>query len=148
MLNVPEIDGVSLGGFSEPISLGKLMATRCDGLPSEAGIYLVIRTAGSYPLFLPKSPGGWFKGKDPSDPLDLVQAHWIEGAHVVYIGEKGLKGRIDQLLGFGGGKIIGHRGGRLLWHLTDSSELLLRWRLYPQSLNSKPLTAAGDHLQI
>jgi hypothetical protein len=25
-------------------------------------------------------------------------------------------------------KAIGHRGGRLLWHLKDSGDLLVRWR--------------------
>ena len=39
------------------------------------------------------------------------------------------KGRLCQLLDFGIGKRVGHRGGRFLWHLRDSSELLVRWRI-------------------
>ena len=78
------------------------------------------------------STGGWFKGQDPSAPLDVVRAHWVQGAHVVYVGKgagrKGLKGRLCQLLDLGFGKYCGHRGGRLLWHLKDSGALLVRRR--------------------
>jgi len=39
-------------------------------------------------------------------------------------GQKGLKGRLRQLIDFGFGKCIGHRGGRLLWHLEDSENFV------------------------
>ena len=129
------IDGICLDGFSEPISINDLHRSRCDGVPSTAGIYLIARTSDCSPTFLSKSPGGWFKRKDPSYSPDLVQANWIPGARVVYVGKapgrKGLKGRLCQLLDFGCGKPVGHRGGRLLWHLKDSGELLVRWRTCP-----------------
>jgi hypothetical protein len=87
------------------------------------------------PEFLRRSTGGWFKGKDPSDPPDIVRAHWVQGAHVVYVGKaaggKGLHRRLCQLVDFGSGKPIGHRGGRLLWHLPQSGKLLVRWRACP-----------------
>lgn len=129
---MPEVDGISLDGFSEPVSIKVLRETRCSSVPRSAGIYLITRTPDSKPEFLRDSTGGWFKGLDPSDPLDVVREHWVQGAHVVYVGKgagrKGLKGRLCQLLDFGFGKAVGHRGGRLLWHLPESEKLLVRWR--------------------
>jgi len=129
---LPAIDGICLDGFSEPISIDVLSETRCSGVSQSPGIYLIVRIPDSTPDFLCQSTGGWFKGQDPSDPLDVVRANWVEGARVVYVGKaagrKGLKGRLRQLLDFGLGKPIGHRGGRLLWHLENSGELLVRWR--------------------
>jgi hypothetical protein len=65
--------------------------------------------------------------------LDIVEAKWVGGARILYIGkaagQKGLKGRLRQLIDFGIGKPVGHRGGRLLWHLEDSDDLLVRWRI-------------------
>ena len=126
------IDGICLEGFSEPVTIDELRRTRCSGILKSPGIYLIVRTSDRRPRFLVQSTGGWFKGKDPSYPLEVVRANWIQGAHVVYVGKgagrKGLKGRLCQLLDFGFGKPVGHRGGRLLWHLRDSRELLVRWR--------------------
>jgi len=93
---------------------------------------MIIRPSDSAPHFLRKSPGGWFKELDPSYPLNVVHANWVDGAHVMYVGmtgaDGGLRSRLCQFFDFGAGKRVGHRGGRLLWHLQDSGELLVRWR--------------------
>jgi hypothetical protein len=126
------IDGICLDGFSEPTSINDLHRSFCSCVPSTPGTYLITRTSNRNPDFLPKSPAGWFKRKDPSYSPEVVQANWIQGARVVYVGKaggkNGLKGRLCQLLDFGFGKPVGHRGGRLLWHLKDSGALLVRWR--------------------
>jgi hypothetical protein len=126
------IDGICLDGFSQPITIDELRRTRCSGVPESPGAYLIVRSSDSTPDFLSVSTGGWFKGQDPNAPLDVVRAHWVQGAHVLYVGmtaaRKGLKGRLCCFFDFGCGKAVGHRGGRLLWHLKDSGELLVRWR--------------------
>jgi hypothetical protein len=113
-------------------SLGELRRTRYADIPNSPGIYLIINASCSAPRFLVKSTGGWFKRKDPSYSPDIVLKSWIEGAHVVYVGmtraRNGLRGRLCQYFDFDSGKNIGHRGGRLLWHLEDSGDLLVRWR--------------------
>jgi hypothetical protein len=129
------IDGICLDGFSEPVTIHELRRTRCSGIPNNPGIYLIVRTSDCRPRFLAKSAGGWFKGKDPSYPRKLVLANWVESAHVLYVGmtaaRKGLKGRLRCFFDFGFGKRVGHRGGRVLWHLRDSGDLLVRWRTCP-----------------
>jgi hypothetical protein len=127
-----QLDGISLNGFSEAISIRDLCETRCSSVPRLSGIYLIVRNSDLPPDFLNESSGGWFKGLNPSDPLELLSQHWVECAHIVYIGkgdgQDGLKGRLRQLIDFGCGRPIGHRGGRFLWHLRDSADMLVRWR--------------------
>jgi hypothetical protein len=127
------IDEVSIAGFSEPVTLVELRETRCASVPAHAGIYLIERELESSPQFRIPSTGGWFKGQDPNCALDIVDAKWVGGARIHNIGkaagQKGLKGRLRQLIDFGIGKPVGHRGGRLLWHLEDSDDLLVRWRI-------------------
>ena len=63
-------------------------------------------------------------------------------------GRKGLKGRICQLLDFGFGKPVGHRGGRLIWHLKDSGELLVRWRICAAWETDDAETDAIRHFKV
>ena len=126
------IDGICTGGFSEPVTIDQLRSTRCSGIPAKPGVYVITFESGDEPLFLNESTGGWFKGQNPSYSPDVVERNWVKGASVVYVGmtraRKGLRGRLRQLLDFGSGSPVGHRGGRLLWHLQDSGQLQVRWR--------------------
>jgi hypothetical protein len=126
------IDQVSIAGFSEPIKLSELRGTRYASVPAHAGIYLIESETESAPEFRILSTGGRFKGQDPNCAPDIIRAKWVDGAHILYIGKaagrNGLKSRLRQLIDFGCGKPVGHRGGRLLWHLQNSEELLVRWR--------------------
>jgi len=140
------IDGICLDGFSEPVSIDELRRKRYTDLPKSAGIYLITRSSDSRPSFLHQSTGGWFKGQDPSYAYEVVCDSWVEGAQVMYVGmtasEGGLKSRFCAFFDFGSGKRRGHRGGRLLWHLEDSGQLLVRWRLYSADEADPAETAA------
>jgi hypothetical protein len=98
------------------------------------------------PRFLLASTGGWFKKKDPTCLPKVVQDNWVPGAHVVYIGkaagEKGLNRRLSDLIAFGYGEAVGHWGGRLLWHLPEKEELLVRWRVCAAELADRAETNA------
>jgi hypothetical protein len=126
------LDGISLAGFSRPISIGVLRETRSFGVPLGSGIYLILRTSDCVPDFLEKTTGGAFKKRDPTCLPEFIRKNWVQGVHVVYVGkaagEKGLQRRLDDLVAFGYGQAIGHWGGRLLWHLPGREKLLVRWR--------------------
>lgn len=84
------------------------------------------------PTFAERSCGGWFKGKDPTVPLEALDANWVDGAEVVYIGKADeLKRRLTQFADFGTGKAIGHWGGRLIWQLPSIDQLLVAWMETP-----------------
>jgi hypothetical protein len=103
-----------------------------SNVPARHGIYVVIRTATSLPKFLPNSPAGHLKGRDPSVTVDKLCAAWVDGATIVYIGKAAGRDGLDQRLAdyrrHGTGVLAGHWGGRYIWQLADSDALLVAWR--------------------
>jgi hypothetical protein len=132
-INVMNIDGIAVPEFSTPMPISHLWETRYSIVPYEHGVYLVRRFTTTKPEFLARSGAGWFKGEDPSYPLSVVEQNWVPHASIVYVGKaggsKGLRQRVRQLIDFAYGKPIGHRGGRMLWHLSDWSSLQLQWTI-------------------
>jgi hypothetical protein len=84
---------------------------------------------------LTKSPGGWFKQKDPTVPSATLAMNWVEGASLLYIGKADqLQRRLRQYVDFGAGKPIGHWGGRLIWQVHGSDAFLVGWAVDPEPL--------------
>lgn len=107
-----------------------------------SGVYVVVRPTGEPPVFLPTSPAGWCRGpdRDPALPAaELVDA-WVPGEPVLYIGKanagpsgrRGLRRRLSEYRRHGAGQLARHWGGRMIWQLADSAELLVAWRLADQ----------------
>jgi hypothetical protein len=97
-------------------------------VPSAPAVYVVFRPAAGAPIFLDTNPGGWFKEKDPTVPIEVLAANWVLGTQVVYIGKADVADRrLNQFARFGAGEKIGHWGGRYIWQLLDSDELLVAW---------------------
>lgn len=107
-------------------------------IPKERGVYLVLRVSDTPCKYLVPGTGGFFKNKNPNIELKELENNWVHNAKVVYIGKAGslegsatLHSRLNQYLKFGKGKNIGHWGGRLIWQLKDSSELVICWKPLP-----------------
>lgn len=121
--------GLEAVGFVGWRSWRDLRATSLREVPAEAGCYVVYRGSSDSPAFLEANPGGRFKGRDPTVPIDLLEAKWLAGANTVYVGKAGsLRSRLRQYARFGAGDPVGHWGGRYVWQLADSGELLVAWR--------------------
>lgn len=96
--------------------------------PNGPAVYVVYRPRPQGPSFLQANPGGRFKGRDPSLPTQTLEANWVAGAQVVYIGKADVASRrLKQFARFGAGEPVGHWGGRLIWQLADADELLIAW---------------------
>ncbi len=120
-------------GFSAIETVKHLRESRCASVPSEPGVYVVVRTSDAASVWLEVSTGGHFKGRDPSVPIAELESRYIRGAPLLYIGKAdSLKRRLSQYVRFGIGARIGHWGGRYIWQLEDSAQLQIAWAVNPQ----------------
>ena len=107
-----------------------LRANDLADVPVCPAVYVVYRPAVGPPSFLPVSPGGHFKGKDPTVPAVELHANWVADSNVIYIGKAdAARSRLKQFAKFGAGQKIGHWGGRFIWQLADSAEQLVAWHV-------------------
>lgn len=119
-------------GFNGFVSIGdvRLQRATVSGLP---GVYVIYRETPDPVEFLDKSTGGWFKGGNPSVPIETLEAAWVHDAHVLYVGKadagqsgrRGIRARFDEYLRFGMGQPTGHWGGRYVWQLAGTDELMI-----------------------
>lgn len=98
-------------------------------IPQKKGVYLVLKPQDMDVKFLETGTGGHTKG-NPNVSIDKLKAKWIEDTLVLYVGRTGrtLYERINELLRFGQGENIDHWGGRYLWQINHSEELVICWK--------------------
>ena len=118
-------------GFEGFISVENLMQSR-KMIPSNSGVYIILRLKDSEPEFLEQGTGGLFKRTEPRDPnvsIAELRDNWVPDEAIIYIGKAtSLKSRLGSYLRFGEGKFATHWGGRYIWQLKDSRELLVCWK--------------------
>lgn len=87
-------------------------------VPQTEGVYVALRVSSAPPAFLTESCGGHFKGRNPTVATALLEAKWVDGAQVVYVGKaNNLQRRLREFAAYGAGKPVGHQGGRYIWQL-------------------------------
>lgn len=121
----PDLEAAGFQGWDTWDSLRRSDFGPVTGGPAA---YVVYRQATGSPTFLPSNPGGHFKDKDPTVPVATLATNYVTDAHVVYIGKADVADRrLKQFARFGAGEKIGHWGGRYIWQLEDSANLLVAW---------------------
>jgi hypothetical protein len=101
-----------------------------ERVPADPLVYVVYRPATSTPTFRKTSPAGHHKGQDPTVAIPVLEENWVASSQVMNIGkaDKGSR-RLGEYGRFGAGANIGHKGGRYIWQLADSGELLVAWHV-------------------
>lgn len=56
----------------------------CSVIDDAPSVYFILRDKREPPKFLLVVRGGWFMGKDPNDPLDVLNEKWVEGTNIIY----------------------------------------------------------------
>ncbi len=123
-------------------------------IPQKPGIFAVLRpgppgsvTPGAVapgsgdarPQFLARSTAGVFKKKDPTLKPEALDAEWVDGADLLYLGKagpgskgnRGLRRQVQEFVDFGQGKPPGHWDGRLIWQLAAANRLVIAWKELP-----------------
>jgi hypothetical protein len=131
---------LSAAGFVGWVPFGELEASLAS-IPSQAhGVYLVQRERGSDPpAWVTPSPVGMTWRGDPTVSVDQLEANWVPGATVVYIGkakQHRLRKRLREFQHYGEGRNARHGGGRLIWQLPNAPSLRVAWRVLPNRLDA------------
>lgn len=142
-MNFNNIEEIKKAGF---IGFKKMSELFLDSsmLPDTNGVYLVLNVDNKSGEFLTIGSGGHFKGKDPNISIAELNSNWVDDTKVVYIGKAtSLKSRLRQYFSFGQGKNIGHYGGRLIWQIKYSKDLVVCWK----SITTDPREYEADLIQ-
>jgi hypothetical protein len=124
-------DALEREGFVGWHSFGDLRGELRSIDSGAGGVYVVYREHTGEPVWLERSVGGTWRG-DPSVTRDELVANWGEGAYIVYIGKANhgqLRNRLRAYCSFGEGGKGRHYGGRLIWQMDGSADLLVAWRV-------------------
>lgn len=148
-MDFKDIEQIKKAGFTGFKTMKDLFADS-SSIPKIKGVYLVLNLSQKG-VFLTVGTGGRFKGKNPNVSLSELNENWVEDTIVVYIGKAGsetgkatLNSRLKQYLGFGQGKNYGHWGGRLIWQLKNSANLVVCWKTLP---TADPRTVEAELIQ-
>lgn len=121
-------------GFVGFIKISDLMRDS-SRIPDRPGVYMVIYEGSGTPVFINPGTGGFFKGKNPNVSSSDLMQNWVRDTVIVYIGKAGgtgnsatLNRRLRMYLRFGQGAPVGHYGGRLIWQIKNSGDLLICWK--------------------
>jgi len=128
------IEDIRQQGFVGFVKIQELFNDQSK-IPEKPGIYMVLYLGSNRPSFIIPGTGGFFKGKNPNVSTEALLSNWVKDTVTLYIGKAGgtgsdatLKKRLRQYLRFGQGADIGHYGGRLIWQIKDSGNLLVCWK--------------------
>jgi hypothetical protein len=131
------IDAIRQSGFVGFVKISALQESKCCNVPDVSGVYMVLRTAKTRRKFQCDSRGGHFKGRNPAVPVERLESKWVEGTLVVNIGKAGptrkrtLRNRLAEFMRFGQREPVAHWGGRYIWQVADSRDLLVCWKATP-----------------
>lgn len=126
-----------MSDFEGNYTTGWLMKEGYSIIDDSPGVYKISRVSLEPPEFLKVGTGGWDKNRNPNVSIDTLKEKWVDNARTLYIGkaENSLRSRIGNYMDFGLGRHASHHGGRYIWQLVDSRDLIVSWWSLPRDLS-------------
>lgn len=128
------IEDIKEQGFVGFMKISDLMRDSSK-IPDKPGVYMVLYTGSGTPIFIDPGTGGFHKGINPNVSFPVLIKNWVKDTVVIYIGKAGgtdnytiLSKRLKDYLRFGKGATVAHYGGRLIWQIKDSGDLVICWK--------------------
>lgn len=128
------LEDIKNQGFVGFMKISDLMMDSSK-IPDRPGVYMVLYTGSGTPTFTEPGTGGIYNGRNPNVSFSELIKNWVKNTVILYIGKAGgsdydttLSKRIKDYLRFGKGAPVGHYGGRLIWQIKNSGDLLVCWK--------------------
>lgn len=151
-MNTEEVKTLKENGFIGFKTIRELKNS-CKSVPLKRGVYIVLRPNDMQKEFLEKGTGGNYKHKNPNVTIQELESNWVDGTQILNIGKAGgkkfkttLQSRLKQYMRFGRGK-TGHWGGRLIWQLKDSDNLVVCWKITEKDQKSSESEEQSDEIE-
>lgn len=152
-MNTEEVKTLKENGFIGFKTIRELKNS-CKSVPLKRGVYIVLRPNDMQKDFIEEGTGGHFKHKNPNVTIQELESNWVDGTQILYIGKAGsttstatLQSRLEQYMKFGSGKAVGHWGGRLIWQLKDSDNLVVCWKITEKDQKSNESEEQPDEIE-
>ena len=113
----------------------------CMSIEKGKGVYVVIANDTKTPKFINPGSGGFFKGRDPNVEIKELEENWVKFSDkddkILYIEKAGdkdpvneaiLRKRVRAFMKFGDEKPTAHRGGKSIWQLDNTNDLMVLWK--------------------
>ena len=127
-----EVDSLGI----DKMTYVKNLKKSCDCISEKPGVYFVIGNYADTPEFLVKGSGPEFYVKEGvvkalNYPVEKLERNWVDDTWIMYIGKTdgSLRDRLSDYVRFGMGEEVAHRGGRAIWQLPDSDNLVIGWKV-------------------
>ncbi len=122
-----DLNSIRKAGFTGFAKINDL-SKDCSVIPDIQGVYMILKDNNKHIEFIEKGTGGHFKGKNPNVSIKELEENWVDNTKVMYIGKAtSLNKRVRQYLRFGQGEPVGHWGGRYIWQLKTTKDLIVCW---------------------
>lgn len=144
-MNFNSIKEIKAKGFIGFEKMSDLFEDK-SSIPKIKGVYMVLYLDKKYPEFISigSGPSLYKKKINPNVSIQELKSNWMEGTIVINIGKAGglnqkgvegqetLRSRLSTYFSFGQGNDVRHYGGRLIWQLKDSKDLVVCWKKMPE----------------
>lgn len=144
-MNFNSLDNIKANGFLGFKKMSEVFKDK-SAISKIKGVYLILYLDNTTPEFLEVGcgPALYKKKTNPNVSIEELKSNWVNDTIVINIGKAGglnqkgvegketLKSRLTTYFSFGLGNDVRHYGGRLIWQLKNSKDLVVCWKPTPE----------------